>query len=477
LVVLVVTLIESVDPAPVTADQPQQSLAPAAARNLATTTKSVPQMQGVSSRWLLRLLPWIEAGGGVYRVNRRLNHAVGDGRITFVQTGSRVQVIPVELGELAALRGFDDEDTLAALAGRFVQREVEPGEVLVEGGSPAGQVVLVAHGKLSKIAVGEYGGQIELGTLADGDHLGEELLITPGASHPFTAKALTHGTVLTLSRGAFEEILEQSEGLRAHLATVRTRLGQSRNAFGEAEIKLASGHDGEPVLPATFVDYDASPREYQLSVAQTMLRVHTRVEDLYNQPMNQFEQQLRLTIEALRERQELEMVNNPGFGLLHNADFAQRINTRTGPPTPDDLDDLLSLVWKDPGFFLAHPRSIAAFFRECTRCGVYPDSAEINGHHVPAWRGVPILPCGKIPVTSARTSSIMLMRTGEQEQGVIALRQTGLPDEHEPGLSVRLMGVNDQAIATYQVSTYYSAAVLVPDALAVLEHVQTGKQD
>jgi hypothetical protein len=37
--------------------QPQMSLGTAAARNLATTTKSVPQMQGITSRWLLRILP------------------------------------------------------------------------------------------------------------------------------------------------------------------------------------------------------------------------------------------------------------------------------------------------------------------------------------------------------------------------------------------------------------------------------------
>jgi hypothetical protein len=38
-------------------DQQQLSLGTTAARNLATTTKSVPQMQGISSRWLLKLLP------------------------------------------------------------------------------------------------------------------------------------------------------------------------------------------------------------------------------------------------------------------------------------------------------------------------------------------------------------------------------------------------------------------------------------
>ena len=63
--------------------RPQLSLATDAARNLATTTKSQPQMQEITSRWLLRVLPWVEAAGGTFRVNRRANYTVGDGRISF----------------------------------------------------------------------------------------------------------------------------------------------------------------------------------------------------------------------------------------------------------------------------------------------------------------------------------------------------------------------------------------------------------
>ena len=167
------------------------------------------------------------------------------------------------------------------------------------------------------------------------------------------------------------------------------------------------------------------------------------------------------------------MVNNRDFGLLHNADFNQRVYTRTGPPTPDDMDELLTLVWKDPGFFLAHPRAIAAFGRECSRRGVYPQSIDVGGNWVPAWRGVPIFPCNKLPVSDTQTSSIMLLRTGEDNQGVIGLHQTGIPDEYQPGLSVRFMGINEKAIISYLVSTYYSTAVLVPDALGILENVET----
>ncbi|WP_328594654.1 family 2B encapsulin nanocompartment shell protein [Actinomadura macrotermitis] len=448
------------------------SLSTDAARNLATTTKTVPQMQGISSRWLLKLLPWVQASGGAYRVNRRLTYTVGDGRVTFVTEGAEVRVIPRELGELAVLRGYDDEEVLEALAGRFTQREYEPGDVLVRRGGPAGEVHLVAHGKLHKIGVGEYGDEAVLGTLADGSFFGEDALLEDDGRWEYTVRAATPVIVLTLSRGEFEEVLGRSETLGAHVAEYRDSPDRELDEGGEAAIDLSAGHEGEVELPGTYVDYERSPREYELSVAQTVLRVHTRVADLYNEPMDQVEQQLRLTIEALRERQEAELVNNRDFGLLHNADLSQRVHTRTGPPTPDDLDELLALVWKDPAFFLAHPKAIAAFGRECNRRGVYPDSIDVAGNRIPAWRGVPIYPCNKIPISRTQTSSILLMRTGEEAQGVVGLHQTGIPDEYRPGLSVRFMGISEQAILSYLVSAYYSAAVLVPDALAMLESVE-----
>jgi hypothetical protein len=100
----------------------QLSLSTTAARNLATTTKTVPQMQAISSRWLLRLLPWVQVSGGTYRVNRRLTYTIGDGRVSFSTEGAQVNVIPQELRELGLLRAFEDDEVLAALAGRFEQR-------------------------------------------------------------------------------------------------------------------------------------------------------------------------------------------------------------------------------------------------------------------------------------------------------------------------------------------------------------------
>ncbi|MEV4806407.1 family 2B encapsulin nanocompartment shell protein [Nonomuraea sp. NPDC049421] len=452
----------------------QLSLSTDAAKQLATTTKTPPQMQEITSRWLLRLLPWVQCSGGVFRVNRRLTYTLGDGRITFSTTGADVRVIPAELTELPMLRGFDDMEVLEALADRFTQREVAAGEEIVAEGAEVDRLVLIAHGRVAKVGRGAYGDDQNLGVLADGDHLGEQVLIQ-GGQYEFTARAKTATTVLTLSRQDYEQVAERSPALREHVETWRTSGNHAQNDYGEAAINMSAGHTGEAELPGTFVDYEQTPREYELSVAQTVLRVHSRVSDLYNQPMSQLDQQLRLTIEALRERQEDELVNNRDFGLLHNADFSQRIRTRSGPPTPDDLDDLLSTVWKEPSFFLAHPQAIAAFGRECSKRGVYPQQSEVNGHRVPAWRGVPIFPCNKIPVSAARTTSFLLMRTGQENQGVVGLHQTGIPDEYQPSLSVRFMGINEKAVISYLVSVYYSAAVLVPDALGVLEDVELGR--
>jgi hypothetical protein len=229
----------------------------------------------------------------------------------------------------------------------------------------------------------------------------------------------------------------------------------------------------ERVLPQTFVDYEEHPREYMLSAVNTVLDVHTRVSDLYSVPYNQIAEQLRLTIETVKERQESELINNREYGLLHSIAPNQRITTRKGSPTPDDLDELLVRVWKEPGFFLAHPAAIAAFGRECTRRGVPPPTVAMFGSQFLTWRGVPLIPSDKVGFEEGKTK-ILLIRTGERRQGVVGLFQPNLPGEQSPGLSVRAMGINHKAIASYLVSLYCSLAVLTYDAIAVLDAVETG---
>lgn len=452
------------------------SLDTAAARNLATTTKTPPQMQGITNRWVQRILPWVEVRGGTYRVNRRVSYSVGDGRIAVAQTADQASVVPGALREFPALRGYDNQEVLSAIAARFTQREAEAGTKLAEAGTPQDAVFVIAHGRVSRSRENHYGEHKRHGVLADGQYFGESALTSADALLEETFTAETACTLLVLSRADFTAIADQSGSLADQLRAFSDLLDRPRGRGGEAALDLLAGHAGaaEPVLPSTFADYEAAPREYELQVAQTRMRVHSRVADLFNEPMNQVEQQLKLTVAELRERQEHELINNPDFGLLHNVDYSQRIQPADGPPTPDDLDELLTRR-RDSRYLLAHPRAIAAFGRECSKRGVYPESVPMGERMVPAWRGVPVLPCPVIPVSEHNTSPILVLRTGEDNQGVIGVRPTGIPDEYEPGLNVRFMGIDDKAVMSYLVSAYFSAAVLVPDAIGMLENAELGR--
>ena len=148
-----------------------------------------------------------------------------------------------------------------------------------------------------------------------------------------------------------------------------------------------------------------------------------------------------------------------------------RVKPRGGAPTPDDLDELITKVWKEPAFFLAHPRAIAAFGRECTRRGVPPPTATLFGSPVITWRGIPLVPCDKLHVSGKKTD-ILLMRIGEKKRGVVGLFQPGIPGEVSPSLSIRFMGLNQRGAAAYLISLYCSSAVLTEDALGVLQGVE-----
>jgi Phage capsid-like protein len=240
------------------------------------------------------------------------------------------------------------------------------------------------------------------------------------------------------------------------------------------DVLVACAKRDESELPQTFVDYEDRPREYFLNAVSTVLDVHTRVSDLYSSPHDQIKEQLRLTIETIKEKQESELINNPDYGLLASVAPEQVIYPLTGAPTPDDLDELLTKVWKEPAFFLTHPLAIAAFGRECTRRGVPPPTVSLFGSQFLTWRGIPLVPSDKVPVADGKTK-ILLLRVGEKRQGVVGVYQPGLAGEQSPGLSVRFMGINRSAIASYLISLYCSLVVQSDDALAVLEDVEIGK--
>lgn len=462
----------------------QQSVSTGAARNLATTTKTRAQWAALTPRWVLHLLPWVRVDGGTYRVNRVRLIDPDERRIRFTIVDGQPVLAVGELRQLSLFRDLG-ADALEAISEALQVETHDAGAVLITEGEVGDKFYLLADGVVEASMQGSRGQKLRIAVLGAGEIIGESALLSD-EPRSATVTVLGPSTFLTLSRDQFEALTAAHPDLHAAMQAVAERRLRQREAvdeYGEHKIEVEAGHHGEQVLPETFVDYEEAPREYPLSVVQTIVRVHTRVSDVYSNPIDQLEEQLRVTIEGMRERQEHELINNAEFGLLHAATPSMRIASRTGAPTPDDMDDLLALVWKRPAFFLAHPLAIAAFGRECTRRGVPPPTTTMYGSPFLTWRGVPIVPSDKLLVdgkarsgSRAGTTNIILMRVGEREQGVVGLHTSGLPGEPEglPGLSVRLMGINRQAVASYLLTLYFSAAVLIEDAIAILEGVDVG---
>ena len=460
----------------------QRSVTTSVARNLANTTKTSPKMMSITPRWLLSMLPWVQVNGGTYRVNRTKVELTKAERIGIDSTAGALSFSPDSLRSVPLFSGLPSSVT-ARMAAKFKTEEVTLGNKLIVEGEDGNKFFIIAQGQVEVLSKGAHGSDLRIALLTEGEFFGETDVVSDKPSD-VTIRTITPCVLLTLSRKDLDAVLKELPNLKADFKKAideHLELRSTVNRYGERNIDLVSGFAENVEIPETFVDYSATPREYSLSAVQTVVRVHTRVSDLYNDPFNQLEEQMRLTVEGIKERQEWELINSKKFGLIHSVDPAMRISTRYGAPTPDDLDELLALVWKKPAFFLAHPKAIAAFERECTWRGVPPVTTSLFGTPVILWRGVPIIPCDKLEMKSRYqsnqwfgTTSILLLRVGEADQGVVGLHQAGIPGEIMPSLSARLMGLDSLGVASYLLTLYFSCAVLTDDALAVLENVEVG---
>ena len=460
----------------------QRSITAATARKLANTTKTAPQMGSITPRLLLKLLPWTQVESGTYRVNRTKVELKKAERIEIQYYNGVPSFSAKDLSAIPLFQHIDSE-IVARLANNFVPYEVKRGENLITQGVDKQKFFIVASGQAEVLSSGIHGEELRIALLGAGEYFGEAELLSAAAS-TVSVRTVTDSVFLALELSVLNKLVKEFPDFRKQFDTAvdeHLRLKATVNDHGEKHIDLVSGHEEDMVVPETYIDYDENPTEYSLNTLQTVVRVHTRVSDLYNAPYNQLEQQLRLSIESLKERQEWELINNKKFGLLAQTAPGYKISARYGSPTPDDLDELLSLVWKSPAFFIAHPRAIAAFERECTWRGVPPVSIDVFGTKVITWRGVPIIPSDKVEIKGqyltnrgVGTTDIILVRVGEKEQGVVGLHQSGIQGEIAPSLSARLMALDQYGVASYLLTKYFSLASLTDDAIAVLENVEVG---
>ncbi|MCB9763694.1 MAG: cyclic nucleotide-binding domain-containing protein [Alphaproteobacteria bacterium] len=445
------------------------SLGEAAARKLADVTKTAPQMGAISPRWLLRLLPWADVEAGQYRVNRVRVVGSEFQRVEAQVDGEQVTVQPAQLRSIHALRDLDDA-TLEAIAARLETASFEPGEALIEQGARIEAMYIICDGRVEVFQRARGGREAVLTVREIGETVGEPGLLRPGRA-PVGARALVPVLALRLGHDALKQVLADHPDAKEALQAAADEVSGRR----EVAVDLTTSSEREQTVSTTWIDYDDEPQEIVLSSISTTLRVHSRVMDLYKQPYDQLREQSRLVIEAMKERQEWELINNRSFGLANNT--LLRIPTRTGPPTPDDLDELLARVWKEPSFFLAHPHAIAAFGRECTRRGTPPPTVERFGAQFITWRGVPLVPTDKIPIDPSRgvpRTRIFLLRVGEDRRGVVGLHQPSIGDERLPSFALRFNGIDGLGVASYLVTLYFSLAVLADDALGSLDGVELG---
>jgi CRP-like cAMP-binding protein len=446
------------------------SLGETSARNLADVTKTAPQMGSLSPRWLLRMLPWVDVEAGLFRLNRVRVIGSEVQRVETRVDGERALLLPENLRAIPLFRMLDAE-VLSDLVRRFESRQVPAGAGIIQEGDPGDEMFIICRGKVEVVRNSPAGSRSTLSFLHDGDFFGEMALLHSEPRNA-TVRAVAPTLVLVLSRASVQSLVERHPKLLASLEqAAAARLSRS------APIELVTSEEGEPTIKPTWVDYEEHPLEIALSSIITTLRVHSRVMDLYNQPFDQLREQARLVIEAMKERQEWELINNDRFGLGSSIVPSMRIATRGGPPTPDDLDELLSRVWKEPAFFLAHPAAIAAFGRECTARGVPPPTIALFGSPFLTWRGVPLVASDKCAIDrtgAVPTTRIFLVRAGQERRGVVGLHQPSIGDERLPSFAIRFNGVDEKGIANYLVSLYFSLAILAEDAAGSLDAVEIG---
>jgi hypothetical protein len=159
------------------------------------------------------------------------------------------------------------------------------------------------------------------------------------------------------------------------LNKVKETRGATSASSADVECSPPRDRDADP--PETFVDYDENPREYFLNAVTTVLDLQTRVSDLYSHPFDQIQEQLRLLVEKVKERQESELINIKEYGLLANTAKSMRIKTRAGSPTPDDLDEFIAKVWKEP----FRPRTSTRSSPPCSESRLDATSADFEADH------------------------------------------------------------------------------------------------
>ena len=271
----------------------QRSITASTARKLANTTKTAPQMGSITPRLLLKLLPWTQVESGTYRVNRTKVELKKAERIAIQYVKGQPTFTTKNLRHIPLFQNIDQK-IVADLASNFVAYEKKRGELLVKQGKDKQRFFIVASGQAEVFSIGDHNEELSIALLGSGEYFGETDLLS-AANSTVSVRAVTDATFLALETPVLIDLLKKNPKFQEQFdnaVSESLRLKATLNEHGEKHIDLVSGHNEDNVIPETYIDYEEEPTEYSLNTLQTVVRVHTRVSDLYNSPFNQLEQQL-----------------------------------------------------------------------------------------------------------------------------------------------------------------------------------------
>ncbi len=119
------------------------------------------------------------------------------------------------LDELPIL-AFLPADVRALVVRSFAPVSFPFGSTIVEEGSPADALVVIASGRARVLKGGLDGSTVPMNVLLPGDSLGHMELLR-AAPHPFTVRASSDVLALRLDRGVFDALVESHPDLRTYL--------------------------------------------------------------------------------------------------------------------------------------------------------------------------------------------------------------------------------------------------------------------
>ncbi len=130
-------------------------------------------MESISSRNLIKNLPWVSVTGGHYRVNRRQVLEIRPGMVTFkTEKGNTPVILGPSLSQMPSLSKIKDNDVLDRIAASASKQEINKGELIVEYNSVPTHLYIIYSGKVSFFKPGKFDDDHVQGSMGPSQYFG-----------------------------------------------------------------------------------------------------------------------------------------------------------------------------------------------------------------------------------------------------------------------------------------------------------------